>query len=132
MNMDENKDEIYNWIEEKINSEENELLKKNKEIKNIITYFMDLDGKKQVYKEFVLLKYDQILSLLISARFILSTISSEKKESFYYKLLFDAKSIISDKTIIFIDYYLKDFDLDIIDKRKLSCLAYKLIKMKIL
>ena len=132
MNMDENKDEIYKWIEEKINSEENELLKKNKEIKNIITYFMDIDGKKQVYKEFVLLKYDQILSLLISARFILNTISSEKKESFYYKLLFDAKSVISDKTIIFIDYYLKDFDLDIIDKRKLSCLAYKLINYIIL
>ena len=123
---------LYNWISEKIKNQEIESINRNKDIEKIFFYFMNIDGKKKVYEEFTNFKYDQILCLLLSARFVLRTISSDIKDSFYYKLFFDAKKVIDDKMVIFTEYYLKDFDINIIDKRKLSCLAYKLINYIIL
>ena len=124
-NKEEN--QMNKWISEKIINNEIECIQKNKEIRKIFCYFINLDGKNQVYKEFNTFKYDQILCLLISARFILSTILSTNKDSLYYNLLFDAKIIINNHIAIFNEFYFKEFDKNITDKRKLSCLAYKLV-----
>ena len=62
----------YSEIKEQI------LQKEGKIIENIFGYFIDLIPNK-VYKDFDVFSYDQLLSILISARYIINIISSKSE-----------------------------------------------------
>ncbi len=66
----------YSEIKEQI------LQKEGKIIENIFGYFIDLIPNK-VYKDFDVFSYDQLLSILISARFIINIISSKSENIIY-------------------------------------------------
>ena len=124
-------DEIEKWILDKIDEKEIDAIKDKKEILKIFFYFIK-PNENNIYQKYKILSYDQLLCLLISARFVINTISAENKDNLFYNLLFDAKNTIKNNQIIFNEYYLKDFDMNIIDKRKINCLSYKLINYIIL
>ena len=104
---------------------------KDELIKKIFDYFINLETKT-IYKEFNCFDYDQILSLLISARFLISFISSKNEKCLFYNLLVKAKETISHNEKYFNDYYLRDFGSKIDDKRNINRLTYTIINYIIL
>ena len=122
--------EMAEWYEN--TSKDIDTLKNDELVKNIFSYFLKIDTKNNVYKEYNKFTYDQILCLLITGRFVLGVITSEKKENLFYNIITDAKNIINNNQIFFNEYYLKDFDIEIPDKRNISCLTYKLINLLVL
>ena len=115
----------------KINEEEIDCLKNKETLKKLFLYLINF-GNTKVYKEFDVFTYDQLLSFLISARFVIKTIYSEDENNLFYNLLLNANNTINDNQDFFKKYYLKDFDVHITDKRKISCLTYKIINFVIL
>ena len=123
-------------IEEYFSSIKDKVFKDNKIIEKLFLYFFNLKGKN-VYKEFRLFKYEQILSLLISTRFIINIISSKDEESLFYNLLVNTKETLNKYPKIFNEYYLKDFgkedfNSEFYDNRNINCLTYKIINYIIL
>ena len=110
----------YSEIKEQI------LQKEGKIIENIFGYFIDLIPNK-VYKDFDVFSYDQLLSILISARFIINIISSKSENSLFYNLLTKSKETINNNKIFFNEYYLKKFDAKINSNRNINCLTYTMI-----
>ena len=101
--------------------------KDNKIIEKLFSYFIDLKDKT-VYKDFKYFNYDQILSLLISTRFVINTISSKDAKSLFYNLFVNAKQTLNNNQKFFNEYYLKDFSIEINDNRNINCLTYTIIK----
>ena len=60
-----------------------DFIKNNELIKNTFLFFLNIEPKNPVYDEYNTFTYDQLLCLLISARFVLGTIISEKKKIFF-------------------------------------------------
>ena len=110
----------YSEIKEQILQKEGEI------IENIFGYFIDLIPNK-VYKDFDVFSYDQLLSILISARFIINIISSKSENSLFYNLLTKSKETINNNKIFFNEYYLKKFDAKINSNRNINCLTYTMI-----
>ena len=119
-NMDEYNNAKNYFTEIKDNILKDELIKK------IFDYFINFETKN-IYKEFNYFDYDQILSLLISARFVISLISSKDEKCLFYNLLVNAEETINNNEKYFNEYYLKDFDRIINDKRNINCLTYTII-----
>ena len=71
------------------------------------------------------------MSLLISARFIISIILSKDEKSLFYNLLVKAEETINNNQKYFNEFYLKDYS-NIIDKRNINCLTYTIINYLIL
>jgi len=123
--------EIKKWFISGL--EKIEFLKKNELIKNIFTFFINIEKNHDlVYKEYNLFSCEQILSLLIAARFVLAIISSGDRDNLFYNLLNNAKNTIENNSIFFNKYYLKEFDINIADKRNITCLTFKVINFIIL
>ena len=116
---------------EKINEEQIECLKNKETLKNLFLFLINFSHTK-IYKEFDIFTYDQLLDYLISARFVIRTIYSEDENNLFYNLLLNADNTIKNNQVFFKEYYLKDFDVYITDKRKISCMTYKIINFVIL
>ena len=99
---------------------------KDELIKKIFDYFICLETKN-IYKNFNYFNYDQILSLLISARFVISIISSKNEKCLFYNLLINVKETINNNKKYFNEYYLRDFDIEINNRRNINCLTYTII-----
>ena len=122
--------DMNNWFEDvKVGVD---FLRNNELIKKIFMYFMEIDNKKTVYRNYTLFNYDQLLSILISARFVLYTISSNNKKGMFYNILTNPKKSIDNNLDFFTEYYLKDLDINFTDKRKITCLTYKIYNFIIL
>ena len=117
--------EIQIWFESIV--DQIDILENNYLYKSIFKFFLHLKNKDCVYKKYILFNYDQILCLLISARFVLNIIYSENRENLFYNLIINAEYTINNNPIFFKEYYLRDFDINIIDNRKINCLTYKII-----
>ena len=120
----------YSTIKNKYLSEVKDNILKEELIQKIFDYFINLEAKK-VYEVFDYFEYDQILSLLISARFIISIILSKDEKSLFYNLLVKAEETINNNQKYFNELYLKDYS-NIIDKRNINCLTYTIINYLIL
>ena len=120
----------YSTIKNKYLSEVKDNILKEELIQKIFDYFINLEAKK-VYEAFDYFEYDQILSLLISARFIISIILSKDEKSLFYNLLVKAEETINNNQKYFNEFYLKDYS-NIIDKRNINCLTYTIINYLIL
>ena len=119
---------LFDELKEKIN-----ILKNNESIKNIFIYFNVLKEGNKIYKNYIAFYYEQLLSLLISARFILSTISSKNVNSLFYNMITNpGKKINGNTALKGSKYYLKEFNIYIIDTRKITFLTYEIINYIIL
>ena len=67
---------MMDWCKNSI--KENDILKNNELITNIFSFFLNIDIKNKVYKDFNKFTYDQILCLLIMGRFVIGVIMSVK------------------------------------------------------
>jgi len=122
---------IKNWFMDILKKEPIEALKNKKILKNIFMHLINKD-KSDSCNNYNLFTYDQILCLSISTRFVLYTISSENKNSLFYKLLTNGNDTINKNLIFFKEYHLKDFSIDILETRNITCLTYKVINYIIL
>jgi hypothetical protein len=113
-------------IEEYFSSIKDKVFKDNEIIEKVFLYFFNLKNKN-AYKEFKFFNYDQILSLLISTRFIINIISSKDAKSLFYNLIVNTKETLNNNKKFFNEYYLKDFNIEIYDNRNIYCLTYKII-----
>ena len=113
-------------IEKYFSSIKDQVFKDNEIIEKVFLYFFNLKNKN-VYKEFKFFNYDQILSLLISTRFIINIISSKDAKSLFYNLIVNTKETLNNNKKFFNEYYLKDFNIEIYDNRNIYCLTYKII-----
>ena len=109
------------------------VFKDNELIKKLFLYFIDFKDKdKNVYKEFKYFTYDQILSLLISTRFIINIILPKNEKSLFYNLLNNDKETIYNNQKFFNDYFMKDYKNEISDNLNISCLTHEIINYIIL
>ena len=106
-------------------------LKTDENIEKLFSQFINLKATN-AYKKYKCFTYNQILSLLISTRFVISIISSKNENSLFYNLLFKPKETINKNQLFFNEYYLKDFNSDINNNRNINCLTYKIINYLIL
>ena len=109
----------------------NKFLNMDKNIEGLFSIFVNLKATN-AYKEFKCFVYNQILSLLISTRFVISTISSKNKKSIFYNLLFEQEETTNNNQLFFNEYYLKEFNNEINDNRNINCLTYKILNYIIL
>ena len=120
---------INKWLSDKINNQELEIFKENELIKQIYKFL----NKKNVQNEISNnnLPYKNLLSQLISARFVICTLSSNDNNLFFYQLISNVKNVIS-KNSNFFGFYLKNFDTFIKEKKDMNYLTYKIINYIIL
>ena len=97
----------------------------------VFNYFIKLENSK-IYKEFYYFEYDQLLSLLIAARFVINIISSKNEKCLFYNLLIKARDTTKNNQKYFNEFYSEDFDIAINDKRNINCLTYTIINYIIL
>ena len=121
----------HNNIKKYFSKVKGEILRGDELIVNLFIYFFDLETY-HIYKNFNYFTYEQLLSLLISARFIINNVSSKNKNSILYNLLVKPGETINNNKKLFNEYYLKVFDEKIKDNRNINCLTYKLINYIIL
>ena len=76
----------HNNIKKYFSKVKGEILRGDELIVNLFIYFFDLETY-HIYKNFNYFTYEQLLSLLISARFIINNVSSKNKNSILYNLL---------------------------------------------
>ena len=133
----EEKIQIDKWILNKINNNQIEILNKNEILKNILLLFIaqtekekyniQLDGLSKI-KQF---NYNKLLCLLISARYVLKTVSDKNEKGFFYNLVIDPLNVLSNYQIFF-EYYLKAFDIFSKMDSDISYLTYRFINYIIL
>jgi len=112
---------MKSWMLKIIDNSEIECLKNNEMLKDFLLLLAD--NENYYY-------YNKILSLAISARFVLNTISNNNKDGLYYNLITNFENIIKDCPNYF-KYYLKDFN-KTKDERNVNYLTYKIIRYIIL
>ena len=120
---------INKWVSNKINKQEIEIFKENELVKKVFIFL-----NKKIFQNELnsnILSHNKLLCQLLSARFVLCTLSSKDNNLLFYKLITNIKSIIDDFPN-FYEYYLKDFDIFIKDKKDMSYLTYKIINYIIL
>ena len=112
------------WLEEQIKNDSISILKNNNFTKNIFIFFIELKNKNSI-------TYDQLLCLIYSARFMLYILSKSNQKGFFNNIIMNSGDTII-YNIKFFEYYLKDFDIEISEKRNINCLSYKIINFCIL
>ena len=121
---------INNWINEIISNKEINILKDNEIISKILLLFNE--GKFNNIKGNInRLSYEQLLCILISARYVLNTISSNNKEGLFYKLVLEPQKTISDYNKFFHNY-LRDFETICQKQIEINYLTYRFINYIIL
>ena len=116
------------WIEEKIN--EIHFLKENEILSKILLLFINEKDYMEKISS-ITLSYDEILCVLISARYVLNTISSNNREGLFYKLVVEPRKVIINYQKYF-KHYFKDFDSFCKEKTEINYLTYKIINFVIL
>ena len=124
---------INNWILNKIEKKEFTLMEKNEILEKIFLLFANKDN---YYEKIVSdlsnekvssLSYNQLLCVLISARFVLRTIYNNKiTNGLYYNLVSNPKSVINNNENFF-KYYFKHIALFSQEQREISFLTYRII-----
>ena len=122
---------LNKWINDKIENKEFEILKNNDIISNILLIFINKDSYNKILGKSIELSHNELLCILISARYVLNTISSNKKEGLFYKLVMEPQKAISEYRDYF-KYYLKDYDTFFRWKFEIKYLTYKMINYIIL
>jgi len=112
---------MKNWMIKIIKNSEIDFLKDNELLRELLLLLAE---DENYYP------YNKILSLSISARFVLNTISNNNKDGLYYKLITNFKNIIEDFSNYF-NYYLNEFK-ETKNQRKINYLTYKIIRYIIL
>ena len=123
-NNNNNNSEFKNmkdWMIKIIENSEIDSLKNNELLRDLLL----LLAKDENYYS-----YNKILSLSISARFVLNTISNNNKDGLYYKLITNFKNIVEDFPNYF-NYYLNEFK-ETKNQRNVNYLTYKIIRYIIL
>jgi hypothetical protein len=130
-NNDDNseKTKVNKWIQERIDNNEIEILKKNEILLKILSLFINKENFNKISP--IRLPHNELLCILISARFVLNTISNNNKERLFYQLVIEPKNAI-DKYKNFFAYYLKGIEEFNKEKREISFLTYKMINYIIL
>ena len=122
---------LNKWINDRITNKEFEILKNNDIISNILLIFIDQNSYNKILGNSIELSHNELLCILISARYVLNTISSNKKEGLFYKLIMEPQKTISNYKDYF-KYYLKDYDTFFRWKFEIKYLTYKMINYIIL
>ena len=119
---------FHNWLQSKIEKNEFIILNNNEIIKNI---FIFISKKKTENELNYFFNYNKLLCLLISARYVLTTLSFNNNNGLFYTLLTNPNIIISNFSKYF-TYYLKDFNAYNKEQRDINYLTYKIINYIIL
>ena len=122
---------LNKWLIQKINNKEFSLLNHYEMIKNVLLFLIN-KSNREINNN--ILTYEKLLCLLLSARFVFSTISFKNDNGLYYQLITNAKNtIINKKNSDYFKYYFKDFFSDNEnEERFINYLTYKIMKYIIL
>ena len=114
---------INNWITNKMISKEITIFKENDMYQKIL---FCIKKQNKIYKN-----YNSLLSVLISARYVLNTLFNKNEDGFYYQLITNIQNIIKTEKN-YLNYYLKDFNTYSNEQRDILYLTYKFINYIIL
>ena len=129
--LDENHE--YSKILEKMNkiitNKDITIFKDNEILTNILSILINKElYKEKIIKNIILncLSYHELLSILISFRFVINIIQFNNKESFFYNLILEPQKCFTKNKSLF-NFYLKDFDAFNRGQRDVNYLTYKIM-----
>jgi hypothetical protein len=126
------KENINNWILKIIENKEIKLLEENEILTEILLLFVNQktsENKINIPEIFngQNISYNELLSLLIAARFVLNTVSLSNEDSLFYRIVTNPQDIIYNYEN-YLKCFLNDFEIFNKEQRDICYLTYKFIK----